>query len=74
VESRAPLNTTNIVDVYINYLRRNMKDPAPGYLIRTVRGKGYIVPSEAELAISLPPALLVSQSGNRHKFRRLKSN
>jgi len=28
-----------------------------------VRGKGYVVPSEAELAICLPSALLVSQSG-----------
>jgi DNA-binding winged helix-turn-helix (wHTH) protein len=58
-----PAQTTNIVDVYINYLRRKLKDPAPGHLIRTVRGKGYVVPSEAELAICLPSALLVSQSG-----------
>ena len=45
-----PAQTTNIVDVYINYLRRKLKDPAPGRLIRTVRGQGYLVPSEAELA------------------------
>jgi DNA-binding response OmpR family regulator len=45
-----PAQTTNIVDVYINYLRRKLKDPAPGRLIRTVRGQGYVVPSEAELA------------------------
>ncbi len=44
-----PAQTTNIVDVYINYLRRKLKDPAPGRLIRTVRGQGYIVPGEAEL-------------------------
>ena len=44
-----PAQTTNIVDVYINYLRRKLKDPAPGHLIRTVRGQGYVVPSEAEL-------------------------
>ncbi|UWZ83145.1 response regulator transcription factor [Occallatibacter riparius] len=44
-----PAQTTNIVDVYINYLRRKLKDPAPGHLIRTVRGQGYLVPSEAEL-------------------------
>ena len=46
-----PAQTTNIVDVYINYLRRKLKDPPPGRLIRTVRGQGYMVPSEAELAI-----------------------
>jgi DNA-binding response OmpR family regulator len=44
-----PAQTTNIVDVYINYLRRKLKDPAPGHLIRTVRGQGYIVPRDAEL-------------------------
>jgi DNA-binding response OmpR family regulator len=49
--------TTNIVDVYINYLRRKLKDPAPGHLIRTVRGRGYMVPSESELAIHAPAAL-----------------
>lgn len=43
-----PAQTTNIVDVYVNYLRRKLKDPAPGQLIRTVRGKGYVVPSEGE--------------------------
>jgi DNA-binding response OmpR family regulator len=52
-----PAQTTNIVDVYVNYLRRKLKDPSPGHLIRTVRGQGYLVPSEAELAISLPPAI-----------------
>ena len=69
-----PAQTTNIVDVYINYLRRKLKDPAPGYLIRTVRGKGYIVPSEAELAISLPPALLVSQSGQPAQVPAIEVN
>lgn len=49
-----PAQTTNIVDVYINYLRRKLKDPAPGHLIRTVRGQGYMVSSETEMA--LPPA------------------
>jgi DNA-binding response OmpR family regulator len=49
-----PAQTTNIVDVYINYLRRKLKDPAPGHLIRTVRGQGYIVPSESELAAIQP--------------------
>lgn len=47
-----PAQTTNIVDVYVNYLRRKIKDPAPGRVIRTVRGQGYVVPSETELAVS----------------------
>jgi DNA-binding response OmpR family regulator len=49
-----PAQTTNIVDVYINYLRRKLKDPPPGLLIRTVRGHGYVVPSEAELTLTVP--------------------
>lgn len=57
-----PAQATNIVDVYINYLRRKLKDPAPGRLIRTVRGQGYMVPGDAELnapasAIHMPAAL-----------------
>jgi DNA-binding response OmpR family regulator len=47
-----PAQTTNIVDVYVNYLRRKLKDPPPGHLLRTVRGQGYMIPSEAELACS----------------------
>jgi len=46
-----PAQTTNIVDVYVNYLRRKLKDPPPGHLICTVRGRGYMVPSEPELAL-----------------------
>jgi DNA-binding response OmpR family regulator len=49
-----PAQTTNIVDVYVNYLRRKLKDPAPGHLICTVRGRGYMVPSEAALASPVP--------------------
>jgi DNA-binding response OmpR family regulator len=52
-----PAQTTNIVDVYVNYLRRKLKDPPPGRLICTVRGRGYMVPSEAELALGAPAAL-----------------
>jgi DNA-binding response OmpR family regulator len=54
-----PAQTTNIVDVYINYLRRKLKDAPPGRLIRTVRGQGYMVPSEAELSLALPTPLPV---------------
>jgi len=50
-----PAQTTNIVDVYVNYLRRKLKDPPPGYLLRTVRGQGYLVPSEAELSLAASP-------------------
>ncbi len=46
-----PAQTTNIVDVYVNYLRRKLKDPPPGQLIRTVRGKGYMVPTEVQLSL-----------------------
>jgi len=52
-----PAQTTNIVDVYVNYLRRKLNDPAPGRLVCTVRGQGYVVPSEAELAALAPPAI-----------------
>ncbi len=48
--------TTNIVDVYVNYLRRKIVDPAPGWLVRTVRGRGYMVPLESELAAGAIPA------------------
>lgn len=44
-----PVEATNIVDVYVNYLRRKIDDTPPGVLIRTVRGKGYMVPFESEL-------------------------
>jgi DNA-binding response OmpR family regulator len=54
-----PAQTTNIVDVYVNYLRRKLNDPPPGILIRTVRGQGYVVPSDAELAQSAVPVLAV---------------
>jgi DNA-binding response OmpR family regulator len=46
-----PTQTTNIVDVYVNYLRRKLRDLAPGTLIRTVRGRGYMVPIESEIVL-----------------------
>lgn len=49
-----PAQTTNIVDVYVNYLRRKLKDPPPGFLLRTVRGQGYLVPSETEMQLPVP--------------------
>jgi DNA-binding response OmpR family regulator len=54
-----PAQTTNIVDVYVNYLRRKLKDPPPGHFIRTVRGQGYMIPAESELGAvrSMTPVL-----------------
>ncbi len=40
--------TTNVVDVYINYLRRKVDDGHATKLIRTVRGMGYELSGTAE--------------------------
>ena len=34
-------NVTNVIDVHIRQLRRQLQDPYPGGLIETVRGAGY---------------------------------
>jgi DNA-binding response OmpR family regulator len=39
--------TTNVVDVYINYLRRKVDDGHPRKLIHTVRGVGYELGGDA---------------------------
>jgi DNA-binding response OmpR family regulator len=44
-----PAQTTNIVDVYVNYLRRKLQDAPPGQLIKTLRGRGYMIPADREL-------------------------
>ena len=41
-------SSTNVVDVYVNYLRRKLGDYGTRPMIQTVRGEGY--------AIGLPPA------------------
>src|SRR4030088_33259 len=41
--------TTNVVDVYINYLRRKVDDGHPKKLIHTVRGVGYELSGTAEV-------------------------
>jgi DNA-binding response OmpR family regulator len=41
--------TTNVVDVYINYLRRKIDDGHPLKLIHTVRGLGYEVSAPTEV-------------------------
>jgi two-component system, OmpR family, copper resistance phosphate regulon response regulator CusR len=37
----APDTTTNVVDVYVNYLRKKLDEGARVKLIRTIRGVGY---------------------------------
>ncbi|MBX6360657.1 MAG: response regulator transcription factor [Acidobacterium ailaaui] len=34
---------TNVVDVYVNYLRRKLKDTGESALIQTIRGQGYSI-------------------------------
>ena len=38
---------TNVVDVYIRYLRKKLDDPYDKKLIHTVRGLGYIMEERA---------------------------
>ncbi len=56
-----PGQTTNIVDVYVNYLRRKLADPTPGKLIRTVRGQGYMMPGDSERSLALVSAMSTSK-------------
>jgi DNA-binding response OmpR family regulator len=35
--------STNVVDVYVGYLRRKLEEPFGRPLIRTVRGAGYVI-------------------------------
>jgi two-component system copper resistance phosphate regulon response regulator CusR len=37
---------TNIIDVYIGYLRRKLEEPAGGRLLHTLRGVGYVLKAE----------------------------
>ena len=41
---------TNVVDVYINYLRKKIDAEAPERLIHTVRGSGYRIGSKSSAA------------------------
>ena len=34
---------SNVIDVYIRYLRKKIDDPFPSKLIHTVRGAGYVL-------------------------------
>jgi len=55
--------TTNVVDVYINYLRRKIDDGHPTKLIHTVRGVGYGMsgPSEAKASEAQASEIPTSQ-------------
>lgn len=62
----APDSGTNVVDVYINYLRRKLAIDPAGNIIETVRGEGYgigtkTVPSKPPLSVLRLP--LFSQVG-----------
>jgi DNA-binding response OmpR family regulator len=39
---------TNIVDVYVRYLRRKIDEPFPVQLIHTVRGVGYCIREDGQ--------------------------
>jgi DNA-binding response OmpR family regulator len=69
-----PAQTTNIVDVYVNYLRRKLKDPPPGHLIRTVRGKGYLVPGDKELGVALDLTRKAAERMCVNSFSSMKVN
>jgi DNA-binding response OmpR family regulator len=47
---------TNVVDVYINYLRRKLEDDPSRQLIHTLRGVGYEISSAEETATCHPQA------------------
>ncbi len=38
---------TNVVDVYVNYLRRKLRDNPADSIIQTVRGRGYCIPARS---------------------------
>jgi DNA-binding response OmpR family regulator len=69
-----PAQTTNIVDVYVNYLRRKLKDPPPGRLIRTVRGQGYVVPTDTNPALMIGVPLSAASSLHREALSMIKVN
>jgi DNA-binding response OmpR family regulator len=49
---------TNVVDVYVTYLRKKLEMPGEPKLIRTVRGVGYALREEEGLADTLAPDAL----------------
>lgn len=59
--------STNIVDVYVNYLRRKLSDAPPGSFIRTVRGRGYMVSANGhdELSAASSGVTACARTGGR---------
>lgn len=57
---------TNVVNVYVNYLRKKVDEPFQSQLIRTIRGVGYQIGGK-EAASGLPPSMagaLVNAAAN----------
>ena len=49
VWNMSPSAGTNVVDVYVNYLRRKLRDHGPVALIQTVRGQGYRIGAQTNV-------------------------
>lgn len=47
-------SATNVVDVYVNYLRRKLDEGGKAHLIETVRGQGYRIATSAQPPMRLP--------------------
>lgn len=48
VWNMSPTAGTNVVDVYVNYLRRKLRDDGPVSLVQTVRGQGYRIGTQTD--------------------------
>jgi DNA-binding response OmpR family regulator len=55
VPRQEPVQTTNILDVYIDQLRQKLYDPPPGRLIRKERETGFLIPAASESAFRPSP-------------------
>ncbi|MGH9407605.1 MAG: response regulator transcription factor [Terriglobia bacterium] len=49
----APDTVSNVVDVYVNYLRKKIDEGAPVRLIHTLRGSGYYVGLKSERGLNI---------------------
>jgi DNA-binding response OmpR family regulator len=58
-------NVTNIVDVYVRYLRQKVDEPFAERLIHTIRGVGYSLAEEPKSQLSAP-AEVPEVRGSRH--------
>lgn len=55
VWSQATDSLTNVVDVYVNYLRKKIDEPFQSQLIRTIRGLGYQIGGREAPVRAQPP-------------------